>query len=993
LEKKLIALLVLPALLLTSLQARQNDDPSAHLFFEGIRLYEEGLFAEAARTLDRYIKSDKLPPQRENALFYLVQAQAAQNPDQAGLYYERFLQEYTHSQNARALLADIGNRKKQAGNYTEAISYYERAIRLNPPYDEAARIHYHLGESYGMIFDFDNAATNFYTIADRYPRSEYAPEALFALGRLFLNNNRFDESAAAFARLRQMYPLSPVAGRVGTALGESYFQQGMYAEAIEALRGVLATLDREGEARAVFMMAESHNYLGQYDQATTFYRRFITLREGSEDVRFAHYGLGWVYHRQEVYHWAAESFGRAAVGDDELARKALYYKAVNEKLAGRLENAYRSFEEFGNRFRTGEWIEEAYFEWAVIAFEVGFYGETIEILLSMIRNVPELNNPGEVYTLLGEAYFANNEYTGALTAFEAAEAAVEIDHDIKRQARFQRAWVLYQNNAFADAQPGFEQLYREDPSGLLSGEALFWSADSYYSMEDYGTAVAQFERFVREFPGHEFAGAAYYSIGWSYFKMGEFARAIAPLQRFLSEYQAPPIQLFPYDTDTRLRLGDAHFAMRNYSEALTFYNQAIGAEPGGDYAMYQVANSYYRMEQTYEAVNTFRRLIRIYPFSTLREQAEYNIGYIYFLTGNYDQAIEEFSRLISRNPNSPWAARAQYNIGDAYYNANRNEEAIEAYRKVLENYPRSDLIIEAVNGIQFAQAALGIDDSSNMILEEFLTANPQSRTADRLRFRQAENLLQAGDFEGAISAFRQYLRVTNDERMIPEALFNLADAFEQTGNLDGAAEAYQTIADNHRRSERYEPSLLNLGRIFTGRGQYDEALTRFQRLIDTSTLMRFEANIGLGNAWLGKRDYDRAGGYFSNALETNPGNEVARLGLGKVAFFRNNFDEARDIFSGIASSSTLEPGAEAQYMIGRIYQSQRFYDDAIEAYSRVRVLFGIYETWVARALLRSAECYRAIGNTTEAENILRNVQERYPGTPEALEAAQMLRSR
>lgn len=992
-NKKLIPVFFLFALLAAPLNARQNDDPSAHLFLEGIRLYEEGLFTEANRVLELYLKSDHVPAQRENALFYIVQARAALNPDNAAMHYEQFLQEYTHSQNARTLLTEIANLRKRDGMYSEAAMYYERAVELNPPSEEAAQIHYHLGDSYGALQDYENAAANYYIISDRYPDSKLAPEALFALGRLYLNDQKFDESADAFARLRQRYPLSPEAGRVGTALGESYFQQGMYAEAIDALRGVLASLDREGEARAVFMLAESNNYLGNYDQATTWYRRYINIKEDSEDVRFAHYGMGWVYHRQEVYHWAAESFGQAAEGEDELARKALYYQAVNEKLAGRLENAYRSFERFGNRFRTGEWIEEAYFEWAVIAFEVGFYGESIEILLSMIRNVPELENPGEVYSLLGEAYFANNEYTSAIAAFEAAETAVEIDDDVKRQARFQRSWVMYQNNAFAQAQPGFEQLYREDPTAALSGESLFWSADSYYSMEDYGTALAQFDRFVREFPDHEFVGAAYYSIGWSHFKLGQFERAVAPLQRFLSEYTAPPIQLFPYDTDTRLRLGDAQFALRNYAEAVTYYNQAVGAEPGGDYAMYQIANSYYRMEQSYEAVSTFRRLIRIYPYSTLREQAEYNIGYIYFLTGNYDQAVEEFSGLISRSPNSAWAARAQYNIGDAYYNANRNEEAIEAYRKVLQNYPRSDLIIEAVNGIQFAQSAMGMDDSSNEILEEFLAGNPQSRTADRLRFRQAENQLQAGDYNGAIASFRQYLRVTNDEEMKPEALYNLADAYEQTDNIDAAIDSYRTIVENHRRSERYEPALTSLGRIYNDRGRFDEAIASYQRLIDTSALMRFEANLGLGNGYLGKRDYNRAQEFFTRANEINPDNETARIGLGKVAFHRNDFDEARRIFTDLAENSTMEPGAEAQYMLGRIYQSQRYYDDAIQAYANVRVLFGIYETWVARSLLRSAECYRAIGNSTEADNILRNIQESYPGTDEALEAAQLLRGR
>ena len=85
--------------------------------------------------------------------------------------------------------------------------------------------------------------------------------------------------------------------------------------------------------------------------------------------------------------------------------------------------------------------------------------------------------------------------------------------------------------------------------------------------------------------------------------------------------------------------------------------------------MFQVANSYYRANRTFEAVSTFRRLLRIYPFSKLREQAQYNVAYIYMTTGNNEQAIEEFETVINRYPGTEWAARAQYNIGDAHYNA------------------------------------------------------------------------------------------------------------------------------------------------------------------------------------------------------------------------------------------------------------------------------------------------------------------------------------
>src|SRR5690606_11527660 len=152
------------------------------------------------------------------------------------------------------------------------------------------------------------------------------------------------------------------------------------------------------------------------------------------------------------------------------------------------------------------------------------------ILLDLIRSGARLNNAGQIYTLLGEAYFANNQYGRAVNAFEVAEQMTDIDPAVKLQARFQRGWVMFQNHAFDAAQPIFAGVYSEHPDGRLAAEALLWSADSYYNMEAYGQAATIFEQFLRRYPNHELAGAAKYSFGWSCFRMGEFAKAVDPLR-------------------------------------------------------------------------------------------------------------------------------------------------------------------------------------------------------------------------------------------------------------------------------------------------------------------------------------------------------------------------------------------------------------------------------------------------------------------------------
>ncbi|PKD43827.1 tetratricopeptide repeat protein [Rhodohalobacter barkolensis] len=977
---------VVPSLLF----GQQHQESYQKDFQEALNLFDKGLYEASIPLFETAKTSAENSVTRETASF--LHARAYIKIDSSGVerHVDQFVQTYPMSTRSAVLLKELGHLHKENGDLEEAISNLDAALSYPQSGSDKAELYYILGETSAQNGDFELARNYFLTLSDEHRRSDWAPKALYARGRLFLEEEKFDESADAFELLRERYPFDAMTRRIGTALGESYYQQRNFEEAIRAFEDALPHLDHENRQKAVYLTAESYNALNQYEDATRFYRQYINAAEEDDDLRIAHYGLGWVYHKQEIYHWAARSFGEAATGDDELARKALYYKGANEKMAGRSDQAISSFRDFGDRFQSGAFIEQAYFEWAVLAFEVGFYGEAIEALRPLAQRAEELENPGEVITFLGEVYFANGEYTRALETFEIAEDISDLDPAVKRQARFQRAWVQYSNQAYEQSQPEFERVHNESPESTLGKEALFWSADAHYQIRNYGPAASQYAQFIERYPDHELVGAAKYALGWSYFMMGDFENATAPLIDFLENYDPPSIALFPFDTDTQLRIGDAFYAQGEYQDALRYYNMAIGAEPGGDYAMFQVANSYYRMNQNFEAVSQFRRVLRIYPFSSLREQAQYNVAYIYLNTGNYDQAIEEFQAVINRYPETEWAARAQYNIGDSYYNAGNYDQAIEAYNQVLEDYPRSNYIIEAINGIQFAQLSAGEEDSSTEVLEEFLADNPTSSTADRLRFRQAENMMQSGDYEAAVDEFRQYLRITNNQELVPDAYINMADAYVRTDNTEAAIEALQTLVNDFPDSDQTASALAELGRLHYDEGNYRESYESYEQLIEADARYRQEGILGMGNANIAMGNVNEARQNFEEVLSIDENSDAARVGLGKVLLEDDRVEEARRFFSLVAENNTTDIGAEAQYLLGESYLSSGDSESAREAFSRVQVLFETYDVWVAEAQYKIAEIHIREGRRGDAMSLLESIVEQYPGTSGAEKAEALL---
>ncbi len=971
--------------------AQHSQQPEADQFFQALTLYENGQFEEAVRKFESFIERAEDENQKRKAHYYFTLANAAMNEDQTVMWFDRFIAIYPESEEAGALYTDLANRNYQQGNLADANLYYEKALDLRLDDSRRAQVIFWNAEVYVERNNNQQAHRYFRKVTNEFPRTSLAPDALYNIGRLYLMEERFSDATEAFEQLRRNYPAAEVTRRIGTALGEAYYRQGRYQETIDSLRRVLSQLDGDQESKAVFLIAESYNILDRLDEASTWYRRYISLNEGTPEERLAHYGLGWVFHKQGVYHWAAQSFGRAVTGGDELSRKALYYQAVNEKLSGRYDLALETFKKFGERYTSGDWVETANYEWAVIAFEIGDYVTAIERLQFLLRSNIRLERPGDVLTLLGEAQFANGEYGRAIESFERAERETAIDPAIRRQARFQRAWVLHRNRVYEEAKRLFDEVYRDDPTGELAGEALFWSADSYYNLEQFEPASSRFREFVQKFPDHEFIGAARYSLGWAYFKLGDYEQAISPLRDFLNNYQPPPVAIFPYDTDSRLRIADSFFALRRYQDAVNYYERSMVTVEGNDYASYQIASSFYRMDQTFDAVRAFRALINDFPQSSLREQAQYNIGYIYLLSGNSSQAVTEFQTLIERYPNSRWAPRAQYNIGNAYFNAEQFEQAIAAYQRVLDRFPRSELIVDAVNGIQFAQRAKGQSDTSNEILEDFIASNPQAGTADQLRFRQADNYIRTGNYEQAIQSFRQYLRVTNDERMVPMALYRLAEAHRQKGNDTELVETLETIINDHARSRQFDDALLDLGNHHLNRGRYNQAIERFQTLSNRSG-MQFQANIGLGNAYLGLERHSDARRHFEAASNMDGDQDLVQVGLGRVALQSGDYSRARNVLSTVADRNTGAVGAEAQYLTGVALQGLRNHDAAIRAFANVRVLFRVHTDWVAKAMLGSVESNLRLGNRNEAEQTVRTMRDEFSGTSELRRAEQLLRN-
>lgn len=143
-----------------------------------------------------------------------------------------------------------------------------------------------------------------------------------------------------------------------------------------------------------------------------------------------------------------------------------------------------------------------------------------------------------------------------------------------------------------------------------------------------------------------------------------------------------------------LKLGDAHYNLKEYDEAISAYEEFENLHPKNEavpYVVYQIGRCYLdRLEvidrdQTMarQAVQIFKRLIRTYPDSPFAKKAKEHI------------------RTCNRN-----LAEHDFYVGMFYYKTKHYKAAMERFKMVLRSYPDLGVHYKALQYIALCQTII-----------------------------------------------------------------------------------------------------------------------------------------------------------------------------------------------------------------------------------------------------------------------------------------------
>lgn len=182
-----------------------------------------------------------------------------------------------------------------------------------------------------------------------------------------------------------------------------------------------------------------------------------------------------------------------------------------------------------------------------------------------------------------------------------------------------------------------------------------------------------------------------------------------------------------------LRVADTYFAQGdpvNLVEAQYKYRDFINRYPGSDradYAMLQIAMVAYKQmerpdrdqQKTREAVEKFNDLIRTFPKSSLRPEAdkrlqdaldrlakhEHIVARYYMKRRSYTAAMQRLNGLVETYPNYRERDAVFYDLGQSLAGLGRKAEARLYFERVISEFPKSEYADKAKRRLDQMKAA------------------------------------------------------------------------------------------------------------------------------------------------------------------------------------------------------------------------------------------------------------------------------------------------
>jgi len=943
-------------------------------------LLKDQLYSLALTQFEQFITKYPESIHRPTAAFLAVECLFFDSRyEDAAQRYKSFLRDYPGSPLKGDALFRLGESYYHNGRFDEARGAFADVLEGYGDRPFAGEAAYWIGQC--AVKDGDDVAAVKYLSmsAENYPSNPLADYALYSLGWIWQRQGRCELAVRACDQLAASYPKSKLAGTARVRQAECLITMKSFEQASTILTAALPSLsDSADVAAALFALGEARYGAGQYPEARAAYLQFLARFPSSPQLRDAKYSLAWTYLKTHEIEKAVPFFtdltaplrDRAAT-PDSLSLRAAYDEGTALIEEKEYDAAVKVLTLVLKRGGKSALAGKARYQLGLIQFDRGAFTDAEGNFEAVAEGYTESGLKPQALHMLAESEKARGDFTSAVDHYTAFLESKGVPDNERASGLYGRGWAYHELDKHAEAAQDFEAYLKAYPDGAHAPDALFWLAESRYGAGQFSDAAGSYRRYLSKYPGGNCTEDARYGLAYSLFKVQAYVEAADAFEGFLKDFPGSKFQ-----ANATVRLADSYYCAKKFNSAAGGYRSVVRLHPGdesADYAQYQLGYALYHSGDVPAAIAHFNDIVAKNASSSYAPDAQYMVGWIYFHSKDYHSAINEFRKVLEKFPANGAAARAQYSIGDCYYNEANYDEAVKAYWTVIEKYPSSQYVADAVNGIRFANSVKGSSSETTALIDRLLKEGPPE-AAEVLLLKKGEILAGEKQYAAAVQVYGEYLSKYQTSGSAPKVKLLLGSTLLAQRDTATAVKSIEAAAEGDAPVS-VDAALL-LGKVEHARGRLHEALrwcdraaqkagtpeARDEALYERSLVLRTLGRTSEAEAVM----RETSGGKTNAAVR-------ASIDLARNEISAKNYDVALERLRPVATSRTDALGAEAQYLVGEALRGKGNIQDAVTSYLRVKYVFGSDSAWVARALLKAADCYVSLGLKHRARGLLEEV--------------------
>ncbi len=951
-----------------------------NLYREARELFTGKNYAASIPLLRQYVNHPQTTHRQEAAYMLACTAYEVQEKDAADLL-QAYLDTYPDTPYANRIYGLIASCAFFEEDYDKALALFNACDPELLSNEERDDMVYRRAISYLKTGNAREAAIWFETL--RYSSKTYEKDAMYYVAYIRYTQQRYDEALQGFLPLQTD---SKYRELVPYYIADSYLRKGHNDKAEIVAEGYLSSYpNHEYTGEMYRVLGEATYRMGQYHKVIPALESYLSRT--ASPGREARYMLGMAYYHTGVYSKAADALGAATVpNNDALAQNAYLHLGLSYLKLADKPKARMAFEQAAASNADMQIKEQAAYNYALTIHETSYsaFGESVTVFERFLNDFPQSQYADQASDYLVEVYLNTRSYDAALRSIERISRPGNRILEAKQKILFHLGTQSFANAAFREATEYFNRSLELGSYNLQTrADTYYWRGESYYRLDRMSDAERDFREYLRQSSqtSSEMYALAHYNLGYTAFRQKNYPQARNWFARYaeLSKGQNPAALADAYN-----RIGDSYLNVRSFEEAKRYYALAESTDAGsGDYSFYQLALVAGLQKDYAGKINLLNRLIGKYPSSPYTVGALYEKGRSYVLMENTPQAVSTFRELLSNYPESPLSRKAAAEIGLLYYQAQRYNEAIDAYKLVVQNYPGSEEARLAMRDLKSIYVDMNrIDEFASLASTLPGDVRFDATEQDSLTYVAAERVYMCGQATEARESFLRYLQSYPEGAFGLNARYYLVRIGKEQNNNDLVLEQSEKLLDYPDNPFAMEGIVLR-AEVQYQRQQWADALTTYKLIREKadSPERRTTAQIGvLRTAYLTDNDTETIHAATDLLSESKLSPELtneATYYRAKAYLSQQATQAAQFDLSQLARDTRNVYGAEARYLL-----AQMLYDAGDYTTAETELLNYIDQStphayWLARSFILLSDVYVAMGRNLDARQYLLSLQQNY----------------